>query len=101
MLHILAGQESKSTNVEMPNFALSQFQKDKLTKLKTESTKSQHCWNTLFLGSNTVAENLAEKYEIEKRHLLVEDGECRFVCPFNFENFESTKYISITFLVLQ
>jgi multiple RNA-binding domain-containing protein 1 len=78
MLHILPGEEKVEKEVEgLDSFALSSFQKDKAKKLKQDSNIARQTWNTLFLGSNAVAEKLAEKYEVEKRHLLMDDGGSR------------------------
>ncbi|VDN05656.1 unnamed protein product [Thelazia callipaeda] len=73
MLHILPGEEKRETE-EVGITGKSAFQKAKLSNLKKSAGKA-HSWNTLFLGANAVAETLAEKLEVEKRDLLLGEGE--------------------------
>lgn len=77
VLHVLPGEEKNERDDGNNNqlMALSQFQKEKNKELKSSAIKAKHTWNTLFLGSNAVADKLAEKFDLEKRHLLLDDGE--------------------------
>lgn len=79
VLHVLPGEEKNERDDGNNNqlMALSQFQKEKNKELKSSAIKAKHTWNTLFLGSNAVADKLAEKFDLEKRHLLLDDGENR------------------------
>ncbi|KAL3116486.1 hypothetical protein niasHT_006933 [Heterodera trifolii] len=87
MLHIIAGEEKRvrtngadgdSTN----DGCQSAFQRERNEKRKandaegaTEAATNNRCtWNALFLGTDAVAETLAENYEVEKRDLLLVDG---------------------------
>lgn len=79
MLHIIAGKEKKKSNISKEGKTLSNFQQDRLTNRKENSGKTSHTWNALFLGSNAVAETLADNYDVEKRHLLLDEGENRFI----------------------
>lgn len=79
MLHIIAGEEKKKSSAnQQEGKALSNFQRDREVNRKENAGKTAHTWNALFLGSNAVAETLAESYEVEKRHLLLDEGENRF-----------------------
>lgn len=46
----------------------SSYKSKKLQTLKAES-QSAHNWNTLFLGSNAVAETIASNYNISKEQV--------------------------------
>jgi hypothetical protein len=79
-MHILAGEEKvKKATADPAQFGsnLSAFQRDRLKSQKDNAGKTQHTWNALFLGTNAVAETLAEKFDVEKRHLLLDEGENR------------------------
>lgn len=82
MLHIIAGEEKVKKTDGNEAKALSSFQRERQQNLKENASKTQHTWNSLFLGTNAIAENLAESYEIEKRHLLLDQGESRFLNYF-------------------
>jgi multiple RNA-binding domain-containing protein 1 len=70
---------------------LSSFQRERLATRKKQAVETKQTWNALFLGSNAVAETLVENYDVEKRHLLLDDGENRFFFIFE-KNFQVEKY---------
>ncbi|KJH46105.1 hypothetical protein DICVIV_07837 [Dictyocaulus viviparus] len=81
MMHILPGSEKREETVEenLTNFAKTSYKKMKFAKLKANAGKV-HSWNSLFLGSNAVADTLAERLGIEKGELLnSETGESNMV----------------------
>ena len=49
------------------------FKKQKEKKLK-KTASSSHNWNTLFLGSNAVADSMAQRYDTEKSSILDTEG---------------------------
>jgi multiple RNA-binding domain-containing protein 1 len=74
MLHILPGKEKPAESSSNSNQeGMSIFQKKRDDERKSEATKSTHSWNTLFMGSNAVAEVLAEKLQVQKSEFLTGD----------------------------
>lgn len=86
MLHIIAGEETIKKPVQLGEKTLSKFQTEKENNKKGENAnKLKQTWNSLFLGTNAVADLLAEDYQITKRDLLLEEkGENRFSFKLNF-----------------
>uniref|UniRef100_A0A183BT40 RRM domain-containing protein n=1 Tax=Globodera pallida TaxID=36090 RepID=A0A183BT40_GLOPA len=82
MLHIIAGEEKRVRTAEegadadgVASACRSSFQRERHQKLKANDAKATNrtTWNALFLGTDAVAETLADNYE--KRHLLLVDGD--------------------------
>lgn len=76
MLHILPGKEkpAESTEQEADNQpGMSIFQKKREAERKSQANKTTHSWNTLFMGSNAIAETLAEKLQMQKSEFLTGD----------------------------
>jgi hypothetical protein len=80
MLHIIAGQENIKKSFQLGEKTLSKFQTERENNKRGENAnKLKQTWNSLFLGTNAVADLLAEDYQITKRELLLEEkGENRF-----------------------
>ncbi|KPP66557.1 hypothetical protein Z043_114928, partial [Scleropages formosus] len=70
MLHILPSTLKKEKAEQDPSGpGSSSFKKQRDAKQKAGSTSS-HNWNTLFLGTNAVADAIAEKYSTTKSQVL-------------------------------
>ncbi|XP_033112126.1 probable RNA-binding protein 19 [Anneissia japonica] len=68
LLHILPGQEKKTEEDSFANEG-SSYKKKKAGQQKALSGSS-HNWNTLFIGSNAVADTMAAKYKTSKSEVL-------------------------------
>lgn len=82
MLHVIAGLEKvkkadDQSTVEDQQQCRSAFQRERQQTRKENAAKTTHSWNALFLGTDAVAETMAENYEVQKRHLLLDEGENR------------------------
>lgn len=76
MLHILPGKEKppEPENQLVENQpGMSIFQKKREAERKSQANKSFYSWNTLFVGTNAVAETLADKLKIQKSEFLAGD----------------------------
>lgn len=74
MLHILPGKEKPDESVSVENQSeMSIFQKKREVDRKSHAEKVTRSWNTLFMGTNIVAETLAEKLQIQKAEFLEGD----------------------------
>jgi len=74
MLHILPGKEKPAESSDKQGDAgLSMFQKKLDSDRKSEAHKAAYTWNTLFVGTNAVAEILADKLQVEKSEFLTGD----------------------------
>lgn len=73
MLHILAGKEKSEGSAVETQVGMSVFQKKREADRKAHANKSFYSWNTLFVGTNAVAETLAERLKIEKSEFLAGD----------------------------
>ncbi|XKL60987.1 hypothetical protein PGB90_008044 [Kerria lacca] len=71
MLHLLPGKAKEADEINIKEG--SSFKTKKMQTLKTEAGSS-HNWNTLFLGSNAVADLIASTYKISKEKLLCDDN---------------------------
>lgn len=73
LLHILPGKAAPSQddgmNIEPTQNGTSSFKRDKEMKMKKEAT-NKVAWNTLFMRSDTVAEAVADMYNMSKSDLL-------------------------------
>ena len=66
LLHILPGEE-REKNQRAPRLestANTSFKKEKLAKMRETATKDTHSWNSLFVGSNAVANEIAKRYRL-------------------------------------
>lgn len=72
LLHLIPGK-CKDDTENADTDATSNFKQKKAAKLK-QSAGSAHNWNTLFLGSNAVAELLAKQYATTKEQILDSTG---------------------------
>ncbi|XP_059844270.1 probable RNA-binding protein 19 isoform X1 [Hypanus sabinus] len=74
MMHILPStiREEKDENDETI-LGSSAFKRNKAAQEKTKSNSS-HNWNTLFIGSNAVADAIAAKYNATKSQVLDHEG---------------------------
>ena len=63
LLHILPGKEKETTLVKpKPEIhANTSFKKEKLAKMKENASTDKSSWNSLFVGSNAVADQMAKK----------------------------------------
>ncbi|XP_071946345.1 probable RNA-binding protein 19 isoform X2 [Antedon mediterranea] len=68
LLHILPGQEKKTEDDSFSNEG-SSYKKKKAVQQKA-SSGSSHNWNSLFIGSNAVADAMAAKYKTTKSDVL-------------------------------
>ncbi|XP_043835763.1 probable RNA-binding protein 19 isoform X2 [Dromiciops gliroides] len=68
MLHVLPSTIKKETS-ESPDAASSSYKKKKALKDKATSSSS-HNWNTLFMGTNAVADAVAQKYNATKSQVF-------------------------------
>ncbi|XP_074061946.1 putative RNA-binding protein 19 [Macrotis lagotis] len=68
MLHVLPSTIKKETN-ESSDAAASSYKKKKALKDKATSSSS-HNWNTLFMGTNAVADAVAQKYNATKSQVF-------------------------------
>ncbi|XP_068937815.1 probable RNA-binding protein 19 [Petaurus breviceps papuanus] len=68
MLHVLPSTIKKETS-ESSDPASSSYKKKKALKDKASSSSS-HNWNTLFMGTNAVAEAVAQKYNATKSQVF-------------------------------
>ncbi|XP_036591321.1 probable RNA-binding protein 19 [Trichosurus vulpecula] len=68
MLHVLPSTIKKETS-ENSDAASSSYKKKKALKDKASSSSS-HNWNTLFMGTNAVAEVVAQKYNATKSQVF-------------------------------
>ncbi|PIK53368.1 putative RNA-binding protein 19 isoform X2, partial [Apostichopus japonicus] len=71
LMHLLPGKEKITKETEENEG--SSFKNQKAAKQKAQSGSS-HNWNTLFIGSNAVAEALASKYNTTKQAVLDPDA---------------------------
>ncbi|KAL7078468.1 hypothetical protein ACQ4LE_002674 [Meloidogyne hapla] len=73
MLHIIAGEENTKKPVQLGAKTLSKFQTERESSRRGENAeKLKQTWNSLFLGTNAVADLVAEDYQVTKRELLLE-----------------------------
>lgn len=73
MLHVLPSTVKKE-EAENPEAAgVSSYKKQKEAKEKATSSSS-HNWNTLFMGTNAVADAIAQKYQATKSQVLDHEG---------------------------
>ena len=79
VLHIIAGEENTKKPIQLGEKTLSKFQTERESNRRGENAeKLKQTWNSLFLGTNAVADLLAEDYQVTKRELLLEEkGENR------------------------
>ncbi|CAG7830076.1 unnamed protein product [Allacma fusca] len=73
MLHLLPAK-SKDELTEDDIQAGSSFKRSKELKQK-KTAGSSHNWNSLFLGQNAVAEIIADKYDVRKEELLLDNND--------------------------
>ncbi|XP_078523265.1 putative RNA-binding protein 19 [Lissotriton helveticus] len=74
MLHVLPSTIRKDEDETDPSAAgSSTFKKQKASKDKASSVSS-HNWNTLFMGTNAVADAIAQKYSTTKSQVLDDEG---------------------------
>nr|XP_033811608.1 probable RNA-binding protein 19 [Geotrypetes seraphini]XP_033811609.1 probable RNA-binding protein 19 [Geotrypetes seraphini] len=70
MLHLLPSTIKKEMEEKEPNLlGCSDFKKQKMAKDKAKSSSS-HNWNTLFMGTNAVADAIAQRYSTTKSQVL-------------------------------
>ncbi|XP_022101109.1 probable RNA-binding protein 19 [Acanthaster planci] len=69
LLHILPGKEKKTSEAEGREGEGSSYKNQKKAKDKARSGSS-HNWNSLFIGSDAVAEAIAQKYQTTKSQVL-------------------------------
>ncbi|XP_044529633.1 probable RNA-binding protein 19 [Gracilinanus agilis] len=69
MLHLLPSTIKKETTSENSDALSSSYKKKKALKDKANSTSS-HNWNTLFMGTNAVADAVAQKYNATKSQVF-------------------------------
>ncbi|XP_038059469.1 probable RNA-binding protein 19 [Patiria miniata] len=69
LLHILPGKEKKTAEAEGGDREGSSYKNQKKAKEKARSGSS-HNWNSLFIGSDAVAEAIAQKYQTTKSQVL-------------------------------
>ena len=77
LLHILPSKPPvtpQTTKLEpTSSTSTSSYKKSKQSML-TEKSGSAHNWNSLFLGSNAIADSMADRYDVEKSDLLDAEG---------------------------
>nr|CAD2133471.1 unnamed protein product [Meloidogyne enterolobii] len=74
VLHIIAGEENTKKPIQLGEKTLSKFQTERESNRRGENAeKLKQTWNSLFLGTNAVADLLAEDYQVTKRELLLEE----------------------------
>jgi len=76
ILHILPGKERDKPAFTQPRVdksANTSYKKEKLAKMKENATTDISSWNSLFVGSNAVADQMAKKYDLSKAELLKRD----------------------------
>ncbi|XP_060105394.1 probable RNA-binding protein 19 [Heteronotia binoei] len=73
MLHVLPSTIKKDENESSDAVGSSSYKKQKESKDKANSSSS-HNWNTLFMGTNAVADAVAQKYNSTKNRVLDHEG---------------------------
>lgn len=73
MMHILPSMVKEEKDESDNNLGSSAFKKNKAAQEKARSNSS-HNWNTLFVGSNAVADAIAAKYNATKSQVLDHEG---------------------------
>uniref|UniRef100_A0A8C8VE71 Probable RNA-binding protein 19 n=1 Tax=Pelusios castaneus TaxID=367368 RepID=A0A8C8VE71_9SAUR len=73
MLHVLPSTIKKEERENLDAAGSSSYKKQKESKDKANSASS-HNWNTLFMGTNAVADAIAQKYNATKRQVLDHEG---------------------------
>ncbi|XP_043571783.1 probable RNA-binding protein 19 isoform X1 [Chiloscyllium plagiosum] len=73
MMHILPSTVKKEKAEDSETSGLSTYKRNKAAKDKASSSSS-HNWNTLFMGTNAVADTIAAKYNATKSQVLDHEG---------------------------
>uniref|UniRef100_A0A8C4YP60 RNA binding motif protein 19 n=1 Tax=Gopherus evgoodei TaxID=1825980 RepID=A0A8C4YP60_9SAUR len=73
MLHVLPSTIKKEEGENLNAEGSSSYKKQKESKDKANSASS-HNWNTLFMGTNAVADAIAQKYNATKSQVLDDEG---------------------------
>ncbi|XP_024069444.2 probable RNA-binding protein 19 [Terrapene carolina triunguis] len=73
MLHVLPSTIKKEEGENLDAEGSSSYKKQKESKDKANSASS-HNWNTLFMGTNAVADAIAQKYNATKSQVLDHEG---------------------------
>uniref|UniRef100_H3AVJ7 RNA binding motif protein 19 n=1 Tax=Latimeria chalumnae TaxID=7897 RepID=H3AVJ7_LATCH len=73
MIHILPSTIKKEKPEENTTPGSSSYKKQKESKEKANSSSS-HNWNTLFMGTNAIADAIAQKYNTTKSQVLDHEG---------------------------
>ncbi|KAJ6659129.1 hypothetical protein lerEdw1_019432 [Lerista edwardsae] len=73
MLHVLPSTIKKEESENPDAAGLSSYKKQKEAKDKANSSSSYN-WNTLFMGTNAVADAIAQKYNATKSQVLDHEG---------------------------
>uniref|UniRef100_A0A8D0H2K3 RNA binding motif protein 19 n=1 Tax=Sphenodon punctatus TaxID=8508 RepID=A0A8D0H2K3_SPHPU len=73
MLHVLPSTVKKEEQETQDATGSSSYKKQKETRDKASSTSS-HNWNTLFMGTNAIADAIAEKYNATKSQVFDHEG---------------------------
>ena len=77
LLHLIAGK-AKLSEEELAEGVLdknsSSYKREKAAKEKAKA-QSSHNWNTLFLGASAVADLMADRYGVEKKDVLDDQGQ--------------------------
>ncbi|XP_078277353.1 putative RNA-binding protein 19 isoform X2 [Rhinoraja longicauda] len=73
MMHILPSMVKEEKDESDSNLGSSAFKRNKAAQEKARSNSS-HNWNTLFVGSNAVADAIAAKYNATKSQVLDHEG---------------------------
>ncbi|XP_054853007.1 probable RNA-binding protein 19 [Eublepharis macularius] len=73
MLHVLPSTIKKNEGESSDAVGSSSYRKQKESKDKANSSSS-HNWNTLFMGTNAVADAVAQKYNSTKSQVLDHEG---------------------------
>ncbi|XP_038646676.1 probable RNA-binding protein 19 isoform X3 [Scyliorhinus canicula] len=74
MMHILPSTIKKEKDEDVDALGSSTYKKSKAAKDKA-SSNSSHNWNSLFMGTNAVAEAIAAKYNATKSQVLNHEGQ--------------------------
>ena len=80
LLHILPGKEKpenskfaeNSKPKSDPNLNTS-YKKEKMAKMKENAGTDKISWNSLFVGTNAIADEMAKKFSVEKSKILTRD----------------------------
>ncbi|XP_048467352.1 probable RNA-binding protein 19 isoform X1 [Rhincodon typus] len=73
MMHILPSTVKKEKTEDSETSGLSTYKRNKAANDKASSSSS-HNWNTLFMGTNAVADAIAAKYNATKSQVLDHEG---------------------------